>query len=87
MPVHYVYVLVSLRDGNCYVGRTNHLLRRFWQHKEGLVASTKHRRPLVMVHWEALPDKKQAHQRERWLKTPDAAEIKSKLRSQVRTGL
>ena len=87
MSVHYVYVLVSLRDGNCYVGRTNHLLRRFWQHAEGFVVSTKHRRPLVMAHWEALPNKKQASQRERWLKSPEAAEIKNKFRFQARTGL
>jgi hypothetical protein len=33
-----------------------------------------------MVHWEILPDKKQAGQREQWLKSPEAAKFKDGLR-------
>jgi putative endonuclease len=77
---HYVYVLVSLKDGRCYVGRSNNLLRRYWQHANGLVQSTRHRRPLIMVHWEMFSDKKQAGQREQWLKSPEAASFKDDLR-------
>jgi putative endonuclease len=77
---HYVYVLVSLKDGRCYVGRSNNLLRRYWQHANGLVQSTRHRRPLIMVHWEIFPDKKKATEREQWLKSPEAARFKDELR-------
>ena len=79
---HFVYVLVSLRDGNCYVGRTNNLLRRYGQHAGGMVASTRRRRPLLMVHWELLPNKKAAIRREQWLKSPAASAFKARLRAQ-----
>jgi len=83
METAYVYILVSRKDGKCYVGRTNNLLRRFRQHSEGLVVSTRHRRPLVMVHWERLKDKEEATLRERWLKSPESAEFKKRLRSSL----
>jgi predicted GIY-YIG superfamily endonuclease len=55
---YFVYVLVSRKDGKAYVGITNNLLRRYYQHAEGWVASTRKRRPLVMVHWESCLDRK-----------------------------
>ena len=77
---YYVYVLVSGKDGRCYVGRSNNLLRRYWQHANGLVRSTRCRRPLVMVHWEVFAEKSQAIARESWLKSPEAAVFKRQLR-------
>ena len=82
---HFIYVLVSLKDGKSYVGQTNHLLRRYRQHAEGFVASTRNRRPLVMAHWEEFPDKKQAMQREKTLKSPMSAEFKQALRDRINT--
>jgi putative endonuclease len=34
---YYVYLLASRRDGTLYVGVTNDLVRRVWQHKNGIV--------------------------------------------------
>jgi len=36
MP-YYVYMLASRRHGTLYVGMTNDLVRRMWQHKEGVI--------------------------------------------------
>ena len=77
----YVYILVSMRDGLCYVGRTSNLLRRYRQHAEGLVASTKHRRPLIVAHWESFSTKQEASVREKWLKSPAATQMKQAIRA------
>ncbi len=34
---YYVYLLASRRRGTLYVGVTNDLLKRVWQHRQGLV--------------------------------------------------
>ena len=65
----YTYVLRSKKGGELYVGSTNDLERRKRQHNSGAVKSTKHRRPLVLVYYEAIPSKKRAEERERYFKT------------------
>ena len=47
-----VYVLISKKDGNRYIGSTNDLDRRLKQHNSGLVFSTKNRRPLVLKYYQ-----------------------------------
>lgn len=66
---YYVYVLVSKRDKNFYVGYAKDLKSRFEQHSKGQVSSTKDRRPLELVYYEACLDKHDATHRERYLKT------------------
>ena len=34
---YFVYLLASCRNGTLYAGVTNDLVRRVWQHKEGVV--------------------------------------------------
>ncbi len=41
-----VYVLISERDHNRYIGSASDLGRRIAQHNRGLVRSTRNRRPL-----------------------------------------
>jgi len=39
--MHYVYILISKKDGKFYTGSTNDLKRRFDEHNGGKVESTR----------------------------------------------
>jgi putative endonuclease len=67
--MYYVYILMSQKDGNFYIGCTNNLKLRFKQHNDGTVRSTKSRRPFTLIYYEAFLDKQDAFAREQWLKT------------------
>ncbi len=65
----YVYVLKSLKDNKRYIGFTENLQRRLFEHYNGLVKSTKNRRPLQLVFFEKFTSKKDAMKREKFLKS------------------
>lgn len=65
---YYVYILRSLRDNNFYTGHTADLRKRLAQHNRGDVRSTKARRPLVLIYWEAFKTRSEAMKRERKIK-------------------
>ena len=65
----FTYVLQSEKDHQFYTGYTHDLKLRFEQHQQGLVDSTKHRRPLKLIYYEACLDQKDALTREKYLKT------------------
>jgi putative endonuclease len=67
--MYYVYVLKSLKDGNHYVGKTNDLKKRFYEHCTGKVPSTKNRLPVEIVYYEASRNNKDATYRETYLKS------------------
>ena len=69
MSMHYVYILQSFKDEKLYVGHTDDLKRRFREHNNGLVPSTKKRVPLRIVYYEACNILEDALERERQLKT------------------
>ena len=80
--MQYVYVLQSTRDRQNYVGYTKNLKFRFEQHQKGLVNSTKDRKPLKLIYYEACIDRKDATNREKYLKTIYGKRfIKSRLKS------
>ena len=66
---YYVYVLQSKRDHMLYTGYTSNLLNRIQLHNEGKVNSTKNRIPLELIYWEGCLNKKDALQREKYLKS------------------
>jgi putative endonuclease len=82
--VYYVYVLRSKVDGGWYTGSTPDLKRRFKQHRDGKVTSTKGRRPFELIYYEACMEKDDAIRRERYLKTGMG---KRYLRNRLRTHL
>ncbi len=65
----YVYVLRSVLDRQFYVGLTRKLSGRIEAHNQGLVNSTKRRRPFELVYWEGCLNKSDAAKREKYLKT------------------
>ena len=67
--VFFVYVLLSTKDKNLYIGFSENLERRFQEHNNGEVDATKYRRPLLLVYYEAYADKDDALGRERFLKS------------------
>jgi len=66
---YYTYILKSLKDNKYYTGYTKNLKLRFEQHEKGLVKSTKDRRPLIMIYYEACLNQEDALHREKYLKT------------------
>ncbi len=66
---YYVYILKSLKDNKSYTGYAENLKLRFEKHQKGHVSSTKDRRPLKLIYYEACLDKKDAIHREKYLKT------------------
>ena len=68
MKFYYTYVLRSLRDRKMYTGYTENLKLRFEQHCKGRVDSTKNRRPLELIYYEACQNQKDALKREKYFK-------------------
>ena len=67
--MHYIYVLQSEKDMEFYTGYTKDLKLRFEQHDKGLVESTKDRRPLKLIYYEACLSQQDATKREKYLKS------------------
>jgi putative endonuclease len=67
--MYYTYVLRSEVDGRFYSGYSENLKQRFDQHNKGYVESTKFRRPLTIVYYEACLNKEDAIKREKYFKT------------------
>jgi putative endonuclease len=67
--MYYVYVLKCTKDGKFYTGCTEDLRKRFRQHNNGKVNSTKGRGPFELIYYEASLDKTDAFAREKYLKS------------------
>ena len=67
--MHYVYVLLSLKDRKLYIGLTDDIKRRIKEHKRGKTKSTSGRRPLELLYYEAHLSNKDARRRETYFKT------------------
>jgi putative endonuclease len=66
---HYVYVLLSQKDKNLYIGYTQDLETRLKKHNAEENFSTKSRTPLEYIYVEACKNKIDANRREMYLKT------------------
>jgi len=67
--MYYTYVLMSEQDDKFYVGFTKDLKLRFEKHCKGSVQSTRDRRPLKLIYYEACLSQDDATKREKYLKT------------------
>ena len=69
MKLYYLYILASIKNGTLYVGVTNNLLRRVYEHKNDLVDGfTKKYKVHKLVHYEECSDIKVAIEREKRIK-------------------
>ncbi|HAZ16594.1 MAG: hypothetical protein A3H59_03425 [Candidatus Jacksonbacteria bacterium RIFCSPLOWO2_02_FULL_43_9] len=67
--MYYVYILHSTKDNGFYIGSSSDLKNRVHVHNQGMVISTKGRRPLKLVYYEVYILKIDAVVREQFLKT------------------
>lgn len=67
--MYFVYILQSLKDGKLYVGYTNNLKRRFFEHNRGLIKITKWRRPFKLIFYGAFLNQQDATAREKYFKS------------------
>lgn len=69
MNTYSVYILASKRNGTLYIGVTNNLERRIYEHKNNLVKGfTQKYHVHLLVHVEETNDIREALQREKQLK-------------------
>ena len=64
-----VYILKSKIDQKRYIGCTNDLQRRFFEHNSGLVISTRNRKPFELTYSEEYSSKVDAMKREKFFKS------------------
>lgn len=65
----FTYVLLSKKDGKHYIGYSNNLKQRVFEHDNGNVEATKYRLPVVLVYYEACLNQRKALEREKYFKT------------------
>jgi len=65
----YVYIIASQRNGTLYIGVTNNLVRRVWEHKHDINEGfTKRYKVHKLVYYEVFEDINEAIYREKCLK-------------------
>jgi putative endonuclease len=65
----YVYILASRRNGTLYIGMTDDLIRRTWEHRNSLVPGFTSRYGVKLLVWyEPHESRESAFARERGLK-------------------
>jgi putative endonuclease len=65
----YVYILASKRNGTLYIGMTDNLVRRVWQHREGMIPGfTREYGIKSLVWYEQHESRESALVRERQMK-------------------
>jgi len=67
--MYYIYILTNRENTVCYIGATNNLERRVFEHKEKLVEGfTKKYGLAKLVYFEETPDVLSAIEREKQIK-------------------
>jgi putative endonuclease len=65
----FVYILASKRNGTLYIGMTDDLVKRVWQHRNNVIPGFTQRHGVKMLVWyEPHESRESAFMRERRLK-------------------
>ena len=65
----YIYILATKRNGTLYLGVTSDIVKRVWQHKNGLVEGFTNKYGIKrLVYYEIYEDAENAIKREKQLK-------------------
>ena len=67
--MYFVYIIKSLKNGKYYIGQTNNIERRLKDHNRGKDHSSKIGMPWILVLKEIFESRKEAVNRERYLKS------------------
>ena len=67
--MYYVYILQSQKNGYLYIGCTSNINKRLEYHKSNKVPSTRKFLPVKLIYAEIFLNKKDAFNREKFLKT------------------
>lgn len=68
-PTYYVYIMANHRNGTIYIGVTNNLARRVYEHREALFKGFPSTyRTYKLVYYESHTDVRDAIKREKQLK-------------------
>ena len=69
MKAGYVYIMASSRNGTLYIGVTSDLVKRVWEHRNGLVPGfTRENNCKLLVWYEVHDDLNEARLRELQMK-------------------
>jgi putative endonuclease len=83
----YVYLLASRRNGTLYIGMTDDVLKRVWQHRRGVVAGfTRDYGVKTLVWYEQHESRESALIRERQIKNGIEPGSLSLLKAVIRIG-
>ncbi len=85
MFMPFLYILKSLKDNNLYIGTCSTTIEdRIKKHNDGLVKSTKHRKPFVLAFSQYFNTLSEARKKEWELKyTPWGGKLKKELVSKA----
>jgi putative endonuclease len=65
----FVYILASRRNGTLYIGMTDNLARRLWEHQNGIVPGFTKKYSIKTLVWHEVHESREsAFQRERQIK-------------------
>lgn len=75
----YVYILESISKGTFYIGQTNNLGDRLRRHNNGMIKSSKSKKPYKLCYFEEFNTRSEAMFREYELKNKYNSERRKKM--------